>query len=74
MVMTNGAAMVRDRLADVVCCGVPESVTLSEMLVVPAVVGVPLRTPPELSERPLGKLDADQTSVPVPPVADNVAA
>ena len=70
--MANCAAIVSDRLAVAVCCGVAESCTLTEMLVVPAVVGVPLKTPPELSESPPGNVGADQTSVPVPPVAARV--
>jgi hypothetical protein len=43
--------------ADAVCAGLPESVTVTEKLTVPAVVGVPEITPDDAeSERPFGNL------------------
>jgi hypothetical protein len=47
-----------------------ESVTVTVKVIVPNVVGVPERTPAELSDRPLaGRPDAVQVSVPEPPEA-----
>src|SRR5260370_33439917 len=50
-----------------------ESFTVSEAICVPAVVGVPLIVPLLLSERPLGKLPADQAYGELPPVAARFA-
>jgi hypothetical protein len=50
-----------------------ESVTVTVKVIVPAEVGVPERTPAELSDRPLaGRPVAVQVSVPVPPEAVKV--
>jgi hypothetical protein len=50
-----------------------ESVTVTVKVIVPAVVGVPERTPAELSDRPLaGRPVAVQVSVPEPPEAVKV--
>jgi hypothetical protein len=50
-----------------------ESVTMTVKVIIPAVVGVPERTPAELSDRPsAGRPDAVQVSVPEPPEAVKV--
>ena len=49
------AAIAIEVDADAVCAGLPESVTVTEKLAVPAAAGVPEITPDDAeSERPLG--------------------
>ena len=63
------------RFAVAESCGVPESVTCTVKLVVPASVGVPLITPVAASNvKPVGKLPfvIDQVYGVVPPVAASV--
>jgi len=63
--ITNVAAKVA------VCAGEPESVTDTVNELLPAVVGVPYKTPPLLSVSPAGRVPEVvlQVSAPVPPVA-----
>jgi hypothetical protein len=62
--------MVMDRVAVAVCCGVPESFTVTLAVLVPATVGVPLITPVvALIDNPAGRLVADQVYDVTPPVA-----
>ena len=74
MVMLNTGMMVMERLAVVVCCGVPESFAVIAAVVVPAVVGVPVMAPVDaLMFSPAGRPVADHVIAPVPPVAATVA-
>jgi len=68
-------AMVSDKVAVAVCCGVPESFTVTTTLAfATAVVGVPVIVPFDaLIESPAGNPVADQVYRTVPPVADTVA-
>jgi hypothetical protein len=54
--------------------GVAESVTLTVKFEVPAVVGVPLMTPPELKDSPAGSVpeSSDHVYGVTPPVAESV--
>ena len=56
---------------DIASLSVPAfaSVTVTVPTKVPTVLGVPLIKPPELIDRPDGNPLADQTFVPLPPVA-----
>ncbi len=66
--------MVMERVAVAVCCGVPESFTVTVALLVPDTVGVPLITPvPALIVNPVGRPVADQVYDVTPPVAATVA-
>ena len=74
VVITNCGAIVSDRLAVAVCCGLPESLTVTPMVAVPAAAGVPVIAPLDgFMERPEGKLVADQVKLPAPPLAANGA-
>ena len=54
-------------------CDVTESVTVTSTLEdEPAAVGVPVRTPAVLSDRPAGSPVADQVAVPDPPAKESV--
>jgi hypothetical protein len=63
-------------LAEALCTGELESVTFTVNEAVPAVVGVPLTTPPLLSVNPVGNAPemTDQLYGLVPPLAAGVAA
>jgi hypothetical protein len=62
--------MVMDRVAVAVCCGVPESFTVTLALLVPVTVGVPLITPLlALIDNPAGRPVADQVYDVTPPEA-----
>ncbi|HJV33630.1 MAG TPA: hypothetical protein VJ604_01075 [Geomonas sp.] len=55
-VMVDVLLTTRERLCVLVVAGVDESVTVTENVKVPAVVGVPERTPVLLSVRPAGSV------------------
>ena len=60
VVMVNCELMVIARFADAVCCGLPESFTVTFAVLVPAAVGVPLITPLlALIDNPAGRPVAD---------------
>ena len=66
--------MLSEKLAAAVCCGVPESFTVTATVLVPADEGVPLISPVEaLIERFGGNPVADQVNGVVPPLAWSVA-
>jgi hypothetical protein len=71
----TAAATVILRLAEALCTGELESVTFTVNEAVPAVVGVPLTTPPLLSVNPVGNAPAliDQLYGLVPPLAVKLA-
>jgi len=74
--MASGAGdTVMDICVEVLCEGLPLSLTAATNEALPPVTGVPEMTPVELSVRPAGKLpDATFQWYPgVPPVACNVA-
>jgi hypothetical protein len=61
VVMVNCELMVIARFADAVCCGFPESFTVTFAVLVPGAVGVPLITPLlALIDNPAGRPVADQ--------------
>ena len=67
-------AMVSERFAVALCCGVAESFTVTATMLVPADEGVPLIKPVEaLIERFAGNPVADQVNGVVPPLALSVA-
>jgi hypothetical protein len=70
--MVNPAAIVMVNVWVAVACA--ESVTFTVTEKLPAAVGVPVMTPAELIERPLGRPEADQVYGGVPPVAARVVA
>ncbi len=74
LVLTDSALLtVIVNFAVAVAGGVPESVTVTLTLLVPASVGVPLMWPlVGLIESPAGRPEADHEYVPVPPVAVRV--
>ena len=77
VVMVSGAGkIVRVRLAEAVCTGEPESVTLKVSgVAVTGVLGVPLIRPvAAFNDKPAGKVPAVncQVSAPVPPEAPSV--
>jgi uncharacterized protein YsxB (DUF464 family) len=51
-----GAAMVMEKRSDLVCCGVPASVTVAVKLAVPVAVGVPEIIPVAERLSPAGRL------------------
>ena len=69
-------AMVIDRGADLVCTGLPLSLTLTVKVEVPLAVGVPEITPELASVSPAGKLPEliDHLYPGVPPLAASVCA
>jgi hypothetical protein len=74
VVITRSGGITIDRAFVAVSAGACESVTLTVKLEVPAVVGVPEITPPELKESPAGRLPelSDQLYGVTPPVAVSV--
>jgi hypothetical protein len=69
VVMVNAAATVMVNVW--VAVAGAESVTFTVTEKLPEAVGVPDMTPAELTERPLGRPEADQVYGGVPPVAAN---
>ena len=67
----GGAETVILNGPEALCAGVPESVTLTVKLDVPALVGVPVIWPLEESVRPAGRLPAATLQLygAVPPIA-----
>ena len=67
-------AMVSVKVAETICGGAPESVTVTVGVAVPATDGVPLITPVEgFNVKPVGKFpDNCQVVAPVPPVEVSV--
>ena len=66
---------VSEKFFVAVCCGLPESITVTETVTVPAAVGVPVMTPVVgLIDRLAGNPVADHAYGPVPPVAETVCA
>jgi len=58
-IASGTGAMTRERVADLVCAGFPESLTVAVMLKVPLVAGVPVIIPvAAVRVRPLGRLPA----------------
>ena len=74
VVTDRSTGITIDRAFVAVSAGVWESVTLTVKFEVPAVVGVPEITPPELKERPAGRVpeSSDQLYGVTPPVAASV--
>ena len=70
VVMLSTGLMVIPSVWFLVCCGVPESVAVTVILVVPAVVGMPVIVPEAPKLNPPGIVPAGtvQVMVPVPPV------
>jgi len=69
--MASFGVMVSVKASVAVCAGTPESVAVMEKLNVFAVVGVPARTPAEVSVRPPGSVLPFATAhvtAPVPPL------
>ncbi len=63
MIASGGGAMVKEMVADLVCEGLEESVTVAVKLTFALVVGVPESEPLEARVNPAGR---------VPPVTDQV--
>jgi hypothetical protein len=74
VIVSTGGAMTIDSAFVAVSAGAWLSVTRTVKLEVPAVVGVPLITPPEESDNPAGSepLASDQLYGVTPPLAANV--
>jgi hypothetical protein len=74
VIATGRGAMLSERVTDLVCAGLDESVTVKVVLVVLLAPGVPERIPvAEARLRPWGTPLVDQVYGAVPPVALSVA-